>query len=30
MKHLPPGVRLGSNELAFVGAYRLWQQRKKA
>ena len=24
MKDLPAGVRLGSNELAFTGAYRLW------
>jgi hypothetical protein len=29
MKKLPAGVRLGSNEHAYVGAYRLWQPRKK-
>jgi len=25
LKELPPGCRLGSNEYAFIGGYRLWQ-----
>ncbi|MGA7186919.1 MAG: hypothetical protein WBY66_00335, partial [Candidatus Acidiferrales bacterium] len=25
LKELPPGTRMGSNENAFVGGFRLWQ-----
>jgi hypothetical protein len=25
LKELPPGVRLGANENAFLGGFRLWQ-----
>jgi hypothetical protein len=27
LKRLTPGVRLGSNENAFKGGYRLWEKR---
>jgi polyphosphate glucokinase len=26
LRHLPPGVRLGANENAFLGGFRLWQE----
>jgi polyphosphate glucokinase len=30
MKDLPKGVRLGANENAFAGGFRLWEQERKA
>src|SRR5271156_2498653 len=30
LKKLPPGARLGSNDNAFVGGFRLWQQNSPA
>ena len=27
LKKLPPGARLGNNATAFVGGFRLWEQR---
>ncbi|MHB8609872.1 MAG: ROK family protein [Candidatus Acidiferrales bacterium] len=30
LKKLPPGARLGSNENAFLGGFRLWQKRPVA
>lgn len=29
LKELPPGARLGKNENAFVGGFRLWQDRQQ-
>ncbi len=26
LKHLPRGVRLGANENAFVGGFRMWEE----
>ena len=26
LKNLPPGTRLGSNENAFLGGFRMWQK----
>jgi hypothetical protein len=26
LKSLPPGTRLGSNENAFLGGFRMWQK----
>ncbi len=30
LKKLPPGARLGSNENAFLGGFRMWQKNQVA
>jgi hypothetical protein len=30
LKELPPGARLGSNENAFLGGFRMWQKNQVA
>jgi len=30
LKELPPGARLGKNENAFLGGFRMWQKNQVA
>jgi polyphosphate glucokinase len=30
LKKLPPGARLGSNDNAFLGGFRMWQKNQVA